>query len=272
MKRKSLTRLKSELWNKLRPEIDSNVLVKEIKELLQKSLGESARSETIAHNLALYLTQKYSIGHRKAGELRQLIEHYPKDLARFLEGISFKEYQGLLKNLDQLPQRKKKARARPQTKAEAARRRQESGNRYESRRREYREGLIIKEFGRPPQLSLLDPHSKILPESPCLDILFTGGAIRMAGDWDSLENLFGVDRHRFPKPLRHERSGRTKVYDLDAFVECLIHLLANRGGHEPWLPEGPLRQLVLRRIIGRAHRFCPEIADRLVERLRPFLV
>jgi len=272
VKRKSLTRLKSELWNKLRPEIDSNVLVKEIKELLQKSLGESARSESVAHNLALYLTQKYAVGHRKAGELPRLIEHYPEDLARFLEGISFKEYQGLLKNLDQLPQRKKKRRVQPKTKAEAVRRRKESRNRYECGRRHYREGLIIKEFGRPPQLNLVDLGSKIPPESPCLDILFSGGSIRMAGDWDSFENLFGEDRHKFPKSLQPRRSGRTKAYDLNAFVECLIHLLANRDGHEPWLPEGPQRQLVLRRIIGRAYRFCPGNADMLVESLRPFLV
>jgi hypothetical protein len=102
VKRKSPTRLKSELWNKLRPDIDSNVLANDIKELLQKLLGESARSETIAHNLASYLTEKYSIGRRNAGELHLLIEHYPEDLSSFLEGISFKEYQRILKNLDQL--------------------------------------------------------------------------------------------------------------------------------------------------------------------------
>ena len=113
MKRKSSTRLKSELWNTLCPEIDSNVLVKEIKELFQRFIGESARNETLAHNLASCLTHKYSIGHRKAGELRRLIEYYSEDLASFLQGISLKEFQGLLKNLDQLPQRKKEPRARP---------------------------------------------------------------------------------------------------------------------------------------------------------------
>jgi len=107
VKRKSPTRLKSELWNKLRPEIDSNVLVKEIKELLQKSLGESARSESVAHNLALYLTQKYAVGHRKAGELPRLIKHYAEDVDVFLKEIIYKDYQGLLKHLDQLPQGKK---------------------------------------------------------------------------------------------------------------------------------------------------------------------
>jgi len=93
----------------------------------------------------------------------------------------------------------------------------------------------------------------------------------MAGHADSLENLFGEDRHRFPKSLRHERSGRTKVYYLDAFLECIIDLLANRGGKEQWLNERRQRRLVLSGIIRRARRFSSEIGKMLAEKLRPYL-
>jgi hypothetical protein len=93
----------------------------------------------------------------------------------------------------------------------------------------------------------------------------------MAGHKNSFENLFGEDRHRFPKSLRHERSGRTKVYYLDAFIECLIHLLENRDGHQQWLPEPAQRELVLKGIIERAHRYFPEIGYMLAEKLRQYL-
>ena len=271
MKRKSTGRLKSELWNKLRPEIDPNTLVSEIGDLLHKLLGKSARNVNIAHNLVQYLRQKYSVSDRKSGELRSLIERYPEELAAFLDGISFKKIQSFVKIADQLPPTKKKPRVKAKTEAEAAQRRKKSKNRYEQRRREYREGLIIKQFGKFPRFQALDPHSRKLPAGPCLDILLSGGAIRMAGHWDSLENLFGEDRHRFPKSLRDERSGRTKVYYLDAFIECLIHLLANRDGYEQWLPERTQRDLVLRGIIERAHEFSSEIGDMVAEKLRPYL-
>jgi hypothetical protein len=203
--------------------------------------------------------------------LRSLIERFSEDLAAFLDEISFKKLQALLKVAHQLPRGKKKPRVRPQTKAEAAQRRKESKNRYERRRHEYREGLIIEEFGKFPRSQALDPDLRTPPEGPCLDILLSGGAIRMAGHWDSFENLFAENRHRFPKPLRDERRGRTKVYYLGAFIECLIHLLANRDGGEQWLPDRTQRELVLKGIIRRAYRFSAEIGDMLAEKLGPFL-
>jgi hypothetical protein len=271
VKRKSAGRLKSKLWNKLRPEIDSKTLIDEITDVLHKLLGKSARNVNVSHNLVQYLTQKYSLSDRKTGELRSLIEHYPKDLAAFLERITFKKFQLLGGIVGQLPQTKKKPRVRAQTEDEAARRRKKAKNRYEQRRREYREGLIIEEFGEFPRFGALDPHSRKSPEGTCLDILLRGGAFGMAGHWSSFENLFGVDRHRFPKSLPRTRRGRNVVYRLDAFVECLIHLLANRDGDEQWLPEPTQRDLVLRGIIERAYRFSPEIGDMLAEKLSPYL-
>jgi hypothetical protein len=248
VKRKSAARLKSELWNELRPEVNLPTLTNDICQFLDKHAGKSARNPNVANNLAAYLTQKYSVGDRKTGELRSLIERYPEELAAFLDAISFKKIQSLLKIADQLSPTKKKPRVKAKTEAEAAQRRKKSKNRYEQRRREFREGLIIKQFGEFPRFQALDPHSRRLPEGPCLDIFFRGEAIRMAGHWDSLENLFGVGRPRFPKSLRQKRRRRSVVYYLDAFRECLIHLLANRDGGEQWLPDRTQRRTSTRAI------------------------
>jgi hypothetical protein len=271
VKRKSAARLQSELWNELRPEIDPATLIIEITELLHKLLGESTRNVNVAHNLATYLTGKYSLSQRKKGALNWLIALHADDLKEFLSANSTKDLLSFLKTGGQLPKPKKKPRVRPRPKAEAAQRRKKSKNRYEHRRREYREGLIIEQFGTFPRFRPLDPHLITPPEGPCLDLLFSGGAIRMAGHVDSLENLFGVDRHRFPKSLPHQRSGRNKIYGLPAFIECLIHLLENRDGPQQWLPEPTQRELVLRGIIERAHRCSPEIGYMLAEKLRQYL-
>jgi hypothetical protein len=271
VKRKSAARLQSELWNELRPEIDSATLITEITELLHKLLGESTRNVNVAHNLATYLMGKYSVSQRKKGALNWLIALHANELKEFLSASSIKDLLSFVKTGGQLPKPKKKARRKAVTQIERVQRRKKSKNRYEHRRREYREGLIVQQFGRFPPFRTLDPHSRRAPEGPCLDILFSGGAIRMAGHWDSLENLFGVDRHRFPKSLRHKRSGRTKVYYLDAFTECLIHLLENRDSLQQWLPEPTQRELVLRGIIERAHRCSPEIGHILAEKLRQHL-
>jgi hypothetical protein len=271
VKRKSAARLQSELWNELRPEIDSATLSTEITELLHKLLGKSTRNVNVAHNLATYLLGKYSVSHRKKGALNWLIALHANDLKEFLSANSIKDLLSFLKTGGQLPKPKKKAPSKPQTAIERAQRQGRSKNRYEYRRRYYRGGLIIKEFGTFPGFRPLDPHLITPPEGPCLDLLFSGGAIRMAGHVDSLENLFGVDRHRFPKSLRHERNGRTKVYYLDAFIECLVHLLGNRDDHQQWLPEPAQRKLVLRGIIERAHRFSSQIGEMLAEKLRSYL-
>jgi hypothetical protein len=176
-------------------------LANEISEFLNKHVGKSARNANVANNLAAYLRQKYCIAGRKSGDLGRLIEWHTDDLAAFLDSVRFKELQSLAEILGQLPRRKKKPRSKPQTAIERAQRQKRSKNTYESRRRHYRGGLIIKEFGTFPRFRPLDPHSITPPEGPCLDLLFSGGAIRMAGHVNSLENLFGVDRHRFPKSL-----------------------------------------------------------------------
>ena len=271
MKRKSRIRLQSDLWNSLRPHVDLATLANEIEQLLDTHLGESARNVNIANNMAIYLMQKYAVTKRDAGKLRNLIQHHPEDLADFLDDILFKDIQLLLKNVHLLPRREKRSRAKPKTEAERAQRLKQSKKRYDERRREYREGLIVKEFGE-PEIATIDPKLSSRPTGPCLDILFGGGGVPMSGHVSSLENLFGVDRHRLPKSLPANRSKRNVLYSLDAFLKCLVHLLENRNSRQQWPPDPAQRKLVIEGIIERVHRFfSSKAADMLAGKLRPFL-
>jgi hypothetical protein len=268
VKRKSIARLKAELWNKLLPKVDPAFLASEINEFLHRHMGKSGRHANLANNLAAYLTQKYLVANRKTGQLRSLIELHPQDFTAFLDEIRFKGYQALAKIADQLPQQK---RVKPHTENEKAERRKKSKSSYDRRRRQYREGLIIKQFGTFPRFSPLGGGLATRPEGPCLDILFRGEGVRMAACAGSLEDLFGAARHSFPKSLLGKRTGRNVFYYLDAFMECLIHFLVNRDGGEQWLPQGPQRDLVLNGIIARADRDFPKVGGMLAQKLRPYL-
>jgi hypothetical protein len=304
VKQKSPSRLKSELYKKLRPEVDLPTLAHDIADFLDKPAGKSARGKDFANILAAYLAQKYSVTDRKSGELHLLIERHSDHLAAFLDEISFKEtqafvrtragppqptslkelVQALLKTPDELPpsenkilpaendppRRKRKCRPRPKTETERSRRRNEAKREYERRRNEYRRGLIVNQFGTYP-FPTLYPNERTPPEGACLDVLLSGGAVSNAAHAGSLEDLFGIDRHRFPKPRARERRGRNVVYGLAAFLECMIHLLANRDGKEQWLPEGPQRDLVLTGIIARARRYSPEGGHMVAEKLGPYV-
>ena len=269
MKRKSRERLQAGLWNSLRPDLDLATLANEITHLLDTHAGTGARNVNIANNMATYLIQKYSVTKRNSGKLHNLIQHHPEDFAEFLNQILFKEIQLLLKNGYRLPRREKKTRAKPKIEAERAQGLKRSKNKYEERRREYRAGLIMKEFG---QSQVSDPYLPLpRPTGPCLDILLRGGAVHRSGDRNSLENLFGVDRHRFPKSLHPKRNGRNLVYDISAFLDCLVHLLKNRSAGQQWPPKPWDRKLVLIGIIERVRRLSSKAADMLAEELRPFL-
>ena len=227
----------------------------------------------LAHNIARYLIQRHRVSNRKTGDLRWLIQHYPGDLATFLDDLSFKDFRSFADNAGKILQLQKHENPPPvksQTQAEAKQRRKRSKRKYDRCRGRYREGLIIKQFGSAPIFSLTTLRY-VSPESPCLDILFKGRGVRMAGQWDSLENLFGEERHTFPKSLPYKREGRTKLYYLDAFIKCLVHFLGGRAGRKQWLPEGIRGKVVLGRMIERAHRFSPELAVKLLQKLRLYL-
>jgi hypothetical protein len=115
VKRKSIARLKAELWKKMLPKVDLAILASEINEFLRRHMGKSGRNINLANNLAAYLTQKYFVANRKTGKLRSLIELYPQDFTAFLDQLRFKEYQALVRIADQLPQQK---RVKPHTESE----------------------------------------------------------------------------------------------------------------------------------------------------------
>jgi hypothetical protein len=140
-------------------------LANEIRELLNKHIGKSARNSNVAHNLAAYLRQKYAVTYREAEALRSLIECHGEDLARFLDETRLSL---LVKILDQLPRKTKKHRPKPQTETERAQLQKRAKKRYEWRRREYRGGLIIQQFGR-PRFSALVPHFRIGPDPPTFE-------------------------------------------------------------------------------------------------------
>ncbi len=158
MKRKSPARLRSDLLNELRPEITLAALANEIKALLDRHIGKSVRNANVAHNLAACLTQKYSVTHRTAGALGTVIEYYGEDLARFLDQIRFKQYQ--LLDVDQLPRTTKTRRRKPQTATERAQLQKEAKSRHDSLRREYRVGLIVKQFGTSPTFFSAEEQSE----------------------------------------------------------------------------------------------------------------
>ena len=107
MKRKSAARLQSELWNQLRPEMDSATLITEITELLHKLLGKSTRNVNVAHNLATYLLGRYSVSQRKKGALNWLIARHANDLKEFLSANSIKDLLSFLKTGDSFRSQRK---------------------------------------------------------------------------------------------------------------------------------------------------------------------
>jgi hypothetical protein len=229
-------------------------------------LTQSAITPAIAKHVAARLTTTWRFASNEA--LDRLIKDRPELLDQAVSASARDELDHLIKMWRGLPRSKRK-RTKPSSDQERSQRQRKSKNRYESRRREYRDASIEEEFGRLLPNPFI-PNSFVPSTGPCLDILFSGGDVRMAGCVNSLENLFGVDRHRFPKSLSPTRRGRNAVYDLVAFMECLIHLLKKRDGGTQWLPERRKRELVLAGIIERARRFSLELAGILAKKLRPY--
>jgi hypothetical protein len=302
VKRKPPGGLKSQLWKTLLPEIEVSALAQGIAEFSNTPAGRATEGKDFANILAAYLAQKYWITDRKSGELRLLIEHNSDQLAAFLDEMSFKrvlrcfkqppysqqtstnnllsaimitldDAKPLQKKLpppdEETSRTKKRRRRRPKTESDRLRRRKLSKDDYEYRRRRYRRGLIVQEFGTYP-FPKFYPAERTPPQGECLDVLFRGGSVRMAAEPGSLEDLFGLDRKRFPKSLRYERNGRNTEYPLKAFIKCMIYLLTDRDGKEPWLP-GAGRNLVLQGIIARARQISSKISATLAKNLRPYL-
>src|SRR5207249_10380117 len=144
-------------------------------------------------------------------------------------------------HVDQLPHSVKKGRARPESAAKRAENLKRAKNRYDYRRRQYRDGLILEQFGTRAKRTTLIPYLSMGGDRSCLDKLLHGEKVPMSGTVDSFENLLDVDRHDLPKSLASERRGRRVYYGFESLLKCMIHLLRN----EQWLRDPSERRCVL---------------------------
>ena len=131
---------------------------------------------------------------------------------------------------------------------------QASERRTRNRPRDDEIGLIEYEFGGHAQARAFRRYDPI-----CLDGIFMGYGVTM----ESLEILFGMERHRFPKGLSSVRDGRKIWYSAFAVVKIMDALLGEkllepkpqaRGGSERklWPSEPDSRKRVLMGIANRA--------------------
>ena len=102
----------------------------------------------------------------------------------------------------------------------------------------------------------------------CLDSIFSGQGVHMAGCDGSFVDLFGVGRKRMPKTLQGKGAGRARLYYHGALLEVMVYLLSKQR----WLPNDQIRDRVLTGVLQRAQRNAsPEIAREFASALAPFL-
>jgi hypothetical protein len=244
-------------------------LAREITQILKPLGKKPGTPERVARHIATVLAPRFRI---LSTELDKLIANRPAEFAAALDASQMDEYTRLVKIISTFPM-PKKIRAKQQLSEEQKQRNvKTSKNSYERRKRRHyprREvGLIEEEFGT-PRFSPLFPDAA--PTGPCLDTLFEFGGVSMSQGADSLERLFGMDRHRFPKSLSNYRyrRGRRFFYDLRAVLECMHQLLESGR----WPSDIERRKLVLSGIVQRAKYIGkPKVAALLEAFFRPYLV
>jgi hypothetical protein len=225
----------------------------------------------LARDLASHLSGQFLVtGKRSLGWFRRILEIYPEQLKR-LSDQALSEYLLRLARAGKLPAGAKGKNPRkfwsPTTRAK---RKRDSQARYELKRKGHREGLIAQQFeGFLARQSALGQVLLGSGRCDCLDDLLEGKTVKMAGYGSSLENLFGLDRHRFPKNLTRGRTGRVG-YNLTAVTQCMLALLGDEK--QPWLPDCKIRNMVLRGIIERAREESDELASALQEKFQAFLI
>jgi hypothetical protein len=116
---------------------------------------------------------------------------------------------------------------------------------YESKRRIWHLRVIEGEY------------SGAIEAPTCLDDIFNGGRVNML----RLQELFGMERHQFPKKLPSIRKGRETLYDyravatiMDALLSGRVRKKRKRSGRPPrmpWLNDPGLRTRVLNGIQAR---------------------
>jgi hypothetical protein len=87
------------------------------------------------------------VSDKKLAKLRSLIENHPDEFEAFLERVSDKEFRWILNHVHRLPRSVKRSCARPESDAKRADNRKQAKNRYDYRRRQYRDRLIQEQFG-----------------------------------------------------------------------------------------------------------------------------
>ena len=94
----------------------------------------------------------------------------------------------------------------------------------------------------------------------------------MRDELNCMEDLFGFDRHEFPKSITSVRRGRTVFYNLDSVMQCMFFFLNEKRLERSWLLEPIRRQRVLTGVMSRAHEVgSKEVAEFVEQTLQPFL-
>jgi hypothetical protein len=137
--------------------------------------------------------------------------------------------------LDHLSNRSLFAELRPYLESQLSKRKPKQ--KWEDSRRRYKSskavGLIEYEFGGAGEAEWRK-HSPCAGlgsryEPTCLDKIFEGGAVKMhRSEGPGLQDLFGMERHRFGNGLLTIKKGREKGYDYRAVVKIMHRLLSEK--------------------------------------------
>lgn len=131
---------------------------------------------------------------------------------------------------------------------------------YEKKRRRYKwndVGEIEAQFGGARKVQAFSALDFDHPGPICLDDIFSGCGVSMR----RLQELFDMDRHRFPKKLPWIKDGRKTLYDHRALLKIMDFLLSERAlrrkrrvgrsPRKPWLNDRYVRRRVLNGIKER---------------------
>jgi len=264
---KRFEELRASLRTRLFKQVPQAELESGVLEYLNQLGDRLPVKQILARRLAQYFRQNWPPINAKA--LEELIQRRPEELHHVLQSIDSEDNASLSKLILALPRTKPK-RIKPANETQRQRNRRRAKNQYDYGRRYRRRGagLIEREFGE--RGSALFPS--LPPGGPCLDELFRGGEVKMAGDLYCMQDLFGMDRHKAPKNLPFVRRGRQRNYNLHSVLQCMRRSLADTRPSHGWLPDPKKRQTVLTGVIARARSVAPqETQTAVLNALKPFL-
>ena len=260
------------LYAQLPQPLAESQLADEIERYLFDHFETIPSKPELARKLASHLSGQFLVtGKRSLDWLKCIIEIYTEELKHLSDQAILKSLLRLAR-VGKLPEGTKRKIPRkfwsPTTRVK---RKHSSKAYYELKRKGRREGLIEQQFG--GFVSHQSALGDVLVGSrkcDCLDELFEGETIKMTGSGSSLENLFDLDRHGFPRNLTRVRTGRQIGYNLEAVIQCMLTLLADEK--RPWLPDRKRRNMILRGIIDRARGKSSLLGSDLHERFQAFLI